>query len=120
MTGIFSAAFYNSKIGFITGGDYEIPLQNFDNKAITTNGGKTWKLVGQNMGPGYVSCAQFIPNTAGKGIVTVGATGIYYSWNRGISWKQLHADSKLFTIRFLDEKTAIAAGKDKMIKIQFK
>jgi photosystem II stability/assembly factor-like uncharacterized protein len=46
MTGIFTADFYNSKIGFIAGGDYEKPNQNFQNKAITLDGGKTWKLEG--------------------------------------------------------------------------
>nr|WP_314895617.1 hypothetical protein [uncultured Flavobacterium sp.] len=38
----------------------------------------------------------------------------------GNSWKQLSADSSLFTIRFMDENTAIAAGKNKMIRLNFK
>jgi hypothetical protein len=32
----FTADFYDSKIGFIAGGDYELRNQNFSNKALTT------------------------------------------------------------------------------------
>ncbi|MFV8375773.1 hypothetical protein [Flavobacterium sp. LB1P62] len=56
MTGIFTAHFYDSQKGFITGGNYELPNQNFSNKASTGNGGKTWKLQAENQGFGYASC----------------------------------------------------------------
>jgi photosystem II stability/assembly factor-like uncharacterized protein len=120
MTGIFSADFYNDKIGFITGGDYENRDQNHSNKAITVDGGKTWKLVAENTAFGYASCVQYVPNSKGKGIVTVGYSGIYYSGDGGVSWKQLATDSKLNTIRFINATTAIAAGQNKMIRLQFK
>lgn len=119
MTGIFSAAFYDSKIGCIAGGDYENPNQNTKNKALTTDGGKTWQLIGENKGPGYISCVQFIPKSNGKGLVTVGATGIHYSSDSGNSWQQISTDSSLYTLRFLNATTAIAAGKNKMIRIVF-
>jgi hypothetical protein len=50
----------------------------------------------------------------------VGTSGIYYSSDSGASWKQLASDSTLNTIRFIDENTAIAAGQNKMIRINFK
>lgn len=120
MTGIFTADFYDENIGFIAGGNYEKPTQNFQNKAITTDGGKTWNLIGENKGFGYASCVQFVPKSKGKGIVSVGASGLYYSADGGNSWKQFSTDATLYTIRFLDEDTAFAAGKDKIIKIEFK
>lgn len=120
MTGIFTADFYNDKIGIIAGGDYEVPQQNFQNKAITTDGGKTWHLVAENSGFGYASCIQFVPNSNGKAIVSVGSSGLQYSSDGGNTWKQLATDSTLYTFRFLDEYTAFAAGKDKIIKIEFK
>lgn len=119
MTGIFTADFYNSKTGFISGGNYEVLTQNFENKAQTTDGGKTWKLVAQNQGFGYASCIQYIPNSNGKGLVSVGASGLFYSSNGGVSWRQFSTDSSLYTIRFLNATTAIAAGKNKIIRIRF-
>lgn len=120
MTGIFTADFYDEKIGFISGGNYEKPTQNFENKAITIDGGKTWNLIAENSGFGYASCVQFVPKSNGKGIVTVGASGLQYSADGGNTWKQLSNDATLYTIRFLDEDTAYAAGKNKIIRIEFK
>ena len=120
MTGIFTADFYNSSVGFISGGNYEALNQNFDNKAVTHDGGKTWKLVAQNQGFGYASCVQYIPNSNGKGLISVGASGIYYSDDGGNSWNQWSTDSSLYTIRLLNDNIAIAAGKNKVIRIRFK
>jgi photosystem II stability/assembly factor-like uncharacterized protein len=55
-----------------------------------------------------------------QGLVTVGASGLFYSNDGGTSWKQLSTDGSLYTIRFLDSTTAIAAGKNKLIRIQLK
>lgn len=120
MTGIFTADYYNEKIGFIAGGNYEKPNQNFGNKALTINGGKTWDLVSENQGFGYASCVQFVPDSNGEQLVSVGANGIYYSYDKGNSWKQLSGDSSLFTIRFVNKSIAIAAGKDKIVRLDFK
>jgi photosystem II stability/assembly factor-like uncharacterized protein len=119
MTGIFTADFYNEKIGFIAGGNYEKPNQNFQNKALTTDGGKTWKLVGENTGFGYASCIQFVPNSHGEQLVSVGSSGLYYSKDKGTTWNQLSSDNSFYTIRFIDNQTAIAAGKNKIVKLTF-
>lgn len=120
MTGIFTADFYDSKNGFIAGGDYDNPKQNFDNKAITKDGGKNWELIGQNQGFGYASCVQYVPGSKGKEIVYVGASGIQYSKDYGENWTKLSDDKSLFTIRFINKNTAIAAGHNKIIRIHFK
>ena len=120
MTGIFTADFYNDKVGVIAGGNYEVPNQNSKNKAITLDGGKTWKLISDHIGFGYASCIQFVPKSKGKQLVSVGLSGLYYSSNSGHSWEKLLSDGSLYTIRFLDENTAFAAGKDKIIRIDFK
>ncbi|WP_264553977.1 WD40/YVTN/BNR-like repeat-containing protein [Flavobacterium sp. N2038] len=119
MTGIFTADFYDSKNGFAAGGDYDYPTINSDNKIITKDGGKTWELIGQNQGFGYASCIQYVPGSNAKELVCVGASGIQYSQDSGATWKQLSDESKLFTIRFINKNTAIAAGYNKMIRITF-
>ncbi len=120
MTGIFTADFYDEKNGFVAGGNYEAPNQNFDNKAVTDDGGKTWKLVADNAGFGYASCVQYVPKSKGKGIVAVGASGLYYSSDGGANWVQFSQDPSLYTIRFVNDTTAVAAGRNKMISIRFK
>lgn len=119
MAGIFTADFYDVNNGFIAGGDYEDLNQNYGNKARTNDGGKTWKLMAEKQGFGYASCIQYIPDSKGKSLVSVGASGIYYSYDSGNSWKHLASDPTLYTIRFIDNQTAIAAGKNKMIRIKF-
>lgn len=120
MTGIFTADFYDSKHGFIAGGDYEYPDKKKDNKAFTVDGGKTWQLIGQNMGFGYASCVQYVPGGNGREIICVGSEGVQYSQNGGENWTQLSTDSTLFTIRFVNRNTAIAAGHNKVIRLRFK
>jgi photosystem II stability/assembly factor-like uncharacterized protein len=120
MAGIFTGDFYDNKKGFVAGGDYEVLNQNTQNKAVTKDGGKTWELIANAEGFGYASCVQYIPNSDGNGIVVVGASGIYYSSDAGLKWIQLSSDSSLYTIRFLNDNVAIAAGRNKMIRIQFK
>lgn len=120
MTGIFTADFYNDKIGFIAGGNYEKPTQNAQNKALTTDGGKTWQLVGENTGFGYASCIQFVPKSNGKQLVCAGSTGVYYSNDRGNSWRQISTDTSLYTLRFVDSHTFVAAGKDKIVQMTLK
>ncbi len=117
MAGIFSADFYNDSIGFAVGGDYEYLDKNSGNKMITTDGGKNWTLVGENTGFGYASCVQFVPNSDGDELVTVGPSGVYYSYDRGNTWKKIHDDTSLHTLRFADNKTIIAAGQRKIIRL---
>jgi len=120
MTGIFTADFYDAKNGFISGGNYELLNQNSENKAVTDDGGKTWKLIADNQAFGYASCVQYVPESKGQGIVSVGASGLYYSSDGGLNWVHFSKDPGLYTIRFIDGATAIAAGRNKMIRIRFK
>ncbi len=94
--------------------------QNYDNKALTLDGGKSWSLVAQNSGFGYASCIQFMPKSKGYGLLSVGESGIFYSRDRAHTWKQFSSDKTLYTIRMVNETTAVAAGKNKIILIQFK
>ncbi|WP_108244602.1 WD40/YVTN/BNR-like repeat-containing protein [Muricauda brasiliensis] len=117
--GIYSMDFFDENTGFAIGGDYTAPESNKGNKIKTTDGGKTWQLIADGQEPGYKSCVQFVPNSGGKVLVAVGFTGISYSSDGGETWKQM-SEEPFFTIRFLNDSTAFAAGSKRIAKLDFK
>lgn len=119
-TGMFSVDFYDDNLGFAVGGDYTDAKGNTSNKILTEDGGKTWKKVADGIAFGYASCVQFVPESEGNGLITVGPSGVWYSYDRGTTWKKIHNDAKLHTIRFINSKSAIAAGQNGIVKLSFK
>ena len=118
-TGMYSIDFYDELNGFAIGGDYTKPEDNSANKIRTTDGGKTWKVVGANNEPDYRSCLQYLPNREGQELVVVGFNGIDYSKDAGSTWTHL-SDEGFYTIRFVDEHTAYAAGNGRISKLTFR
>ena len=117
--GIYSVDFYDEMKGFIIGGDYTKPDENKAKKAVTTDGGKTWNLVAEGQNPDYRSCVQYLPGREAKELVTVGFNGVSFSNDAGQTWQQL-SDEAFYTIRFIDDSTAYAAGKNRIAKLRFK
>lgn len=117
--GGYSMDFYDEKNGIIIGGDYTKPEANVANKAITVDGGKTWKLVGDGKAPGYKSSVRYVPNGDSLEIVAVGPKGISYSQDAGKTWKNL-SEEEFYTIRFLNDSIAYAAGNNRIAKLKFK
>lgn len=118
MTGAFSMDFYNKRKGIIVGGNYENQKDNSINKAITKDGGKTWKIVSKDKAFGYASCVQFKPNSRGKVLYTCGTSGVYYSTNFGEKWTKILDDTDFYTLRFSGENNIYLAGKNKVTKIK--
>ena len=118
-SGGYSIDFYDENLGVIIGGDYTNAEGNEANKAITHDGGKTWELLADKAAPGYRSCTQFIPDTEGKELLAVGFKGIDYSRDQGATWKNLSSEG-FFTVRFLNDSTAYAAGNGSIARLTFK
>lgn len=116
-TGIYTVDFYNQNQGIICGGDYTDKYGNYANKAITSNGGKTWKVVSENVPPNYVSCVQYVPNTEGKEVFAVSTNGIFYSNNSGETWQKV-SDEGFYTIRFSSSTTAWLSGNEVIAKMK--
>ena len=118
-TGIFSIDFYDKNNGFAIGGDYTKPKINSLNKITTSDGGKTWKSIADHQNPGYRSCVQYFPNSNGQKLLAVGFNGVDYSSDSGLTWKHL-SDDGYYTVRFLNDNVAYAAGNGKISKLYFK
>lgn len=119
MTGIYSVDFYDAKNGIIFGGNWNDKDNNKNNKAVTTDGGKTWKLVAEGKEPGYKSCVQYVPDTNGKELFAVGSTGISFSNDRGNTWKKV-SNEGYYTIKFVNKNFAWLAGDKKIGKMILK
>ena len=117
--GGYAIDFYDEQQGVIIGGDYTAPEENTANKAVTTDGGRTWNLIANGQDPGYKSSVRYVPGGDGKEIVAVGFTGISYSKDAGRSWKELSPEG-FYTIRFLNDSVAYAAGKNRLAKLIFR
>ena len=117
--GIYSMDFFDENTGFAIGGDYTKPSSSVKNKIKTVDGGKTWQLIADGQEPGYKSCVQFVPNSDGEALVATGFTGISYSFDGGETWKAL-SEEPFFTLRFLNDSTAYAAGSNRISKLIFK
>ena len=114
--GIYSVDFANENNGIIIGGDYSKPNENIANKAITSDGGVSWTLVANGNNPSYKSCVQYVPNTNGKEIFAVGKTGVSYSNDGGISWKEVSKE-RFYTIQFVNRNMAWLGGHQKIGKL---
>ncbi|MBE7659870.1 oxidoreductase [Tenacibaculum finnmarkense] len=114
--GIYSIDFYDENNGFIIGGNYTKPTNNCANKALTSDGGKTWKLVADNQNPTYKSCVQYVPNTNGKELFAVGITGVCFSNDAGNSWQKV-SEEPYYSIQFFDKNTAWLSGDKKIGKL---
>ena len=117
--GIYSIDFYNENLGFALGGDFTEPDANRANKIFTEDGGKIWNTIASGKAPGYKSCVQYVPNSGGEDLIAIGFTGIDYSTDGGNSWKTF-SDEGFYTIRFLNDSVAYAAGKNRIAKLVFK
>jgi len=118
-TGLYSIDFYDAYLGFGFGGDYTQPNDSINNKIITKDGGKTWESIASGKAPGYRSCVQFVPNSEGKELVAVGFKGIDYSSDGGMNWIHL-SDEGFYTLRFVNDTLAYAAGRGKISKLIFR
>jgi len=118
-TGGYSLDFYDEEKGIIIGGDYTNVEGNKTNKAITKDGGRTWELVAEGKEPGYKSSVRYVPNSNGKEILATGFTGIHYSKDGGEFWEKLSGEG-FYTLRFVNDTLAYAAGKGRIAKLVFR
>ncbi|AFD08950.1 WD40/YVTN/BNR-like repeat-containing protein [Solitalea canadensis] len=125
MTGIFSLAMYNEKLGVVAGGNYDNKAKTDNTIAISVDGGKIWKNKFDKHGQEikdlpFVSCIQFVPKSKGKKLIAACLPGIYYSDNYGRTWVKIN-DEGFYTFRFSPSgKTAWFAGaKGKIGRMDF-
>ncbi len=119
MTGIYSIDFYSETIGMMVGGDYNDQSNNYKNKALTINGGRSWASISDSLAFGYSSCVQFVPESGGTMLVALAPDGIYATSDSGFEWLKISNESELHVLKFIDKTSAVVAGKNKLFRIRF-
>lgn len=111
MKGAYTLDFNTTSQGIIAGGDYDNKSNSEANKAFTKDGGKTWTIASSISGPGFISCIQYQPKSAGKTILASCLPDVYISYDSGQSWTILISKVSFYTFRFSPSgKTIWLAG----------
>ncbi len=84
--GIFSIAFKDELNGIVVGGDYRQEKIAVDNIALTSDGGRTWRLAENSGLGGYRSAVTWVDRSK---LVAVGPSGSDFSNNGGATWSPI-------------------------------
>ncbi|WP_020570074.1 WD40/YVTN/BNR-like repeat-containing protein [Neolewinella persica] len=120
MTGIYSVDFWDTSRGIVFGGDWNQQTDNLQNKATTTDGGKSWQLTANGASPGYRSSVKYFPNGKGQAIIAVGIPGISVSRDAGNSWRDLSTESWYAASFVPGKNTCWLAGNKKIGKVAWR
>jgi photosystem II stability/assembly factor-like uncharacterized protein len=90
--GIFSLAFWDADHGIAMGGDYKEADRAGEVCALTSDGGRTWRVPRGAQPSGYRSAVTFLPGSAGPILLAVGPTGTDRSTDGGENWTKLSGD----------------------------
>ena len=107
MTGGFSMDFADAHHGIVWGGNWEAKDDNTARAAVTSDGGETWALLADGVGPGYGSSVCYRPGSAGQQLVLVGTPGgVDVSDDGGTTWRHV-SDSGFYAARFSPDGAAL-------------
>ena len=84
--GIFSVAFSDDRHGVVVGGEYSKPKVEFDNVALSDDGGATWHRARGPLPSGFMSAVSFVPGSHGRQLLATGLAGTARSDDAGESW----------------------------------
>jgi photosystem II stability/assembly factor-like uncharacterized protein len=91
-SGVFSLAFWDADHGVAVGGDYKETDRAGNACALSSDGGRTWRLP-RGPGPaGYRSAVIRVPDTSGRALIAVGPTGSDRSDDGGETWTKIGGD----------------------------
>jgi photosystem II stability/assembly factor-like uncharacterized protein len=106
--GIFSIDFFNARLGFAVGGNYQADSLTAQSVARTIDGGLSWHAVKDTAINGkYRSCIQYV---SAQKLITISRTGCSLSIDGGVSWKPFKA--KYYSISVAKDKSIWLSGSE--------
>jgi photosystem II stability/assembly factor-like uncharacterized protein len=107
--GIFSLAFWDAGHGVAVGGDYKEPNRTAELCALTSDGGRTWRVPRGSKPTGYRSAVIRVPGSPGPTLLAVGPSGSDQSTDGGENWTKLSGDG-FHAVAFSTSTTGWAVG----------
>jgi len=114
--GIFSIAFRDDQHGVVVGGDDGHRDSLYDNVAVTSDGGATWKMAGRTKLPGAMFAVAYVPGARKPTLVTVCPHGSAYSSDEGRTWTRIDGQN-YWTVGFAGVDAGWAAGQGRISRI---
>lgn len=111
--GAYSTDFYSEEQGVVAGGNPDDKNDSQDNLLLTFDGGKSWESITNNIGK--IHCIKYIPNTMGNELILNSQSGIWFSSDKGYTWKKI-SDEIFYYIACIDTNK-IALSNTNKIKI---
>ena len=87
--GLSTVSFLDDRTGAALGGMIAKLDSATDNVALTSDGGRTWRLAGRPSFPGAVFGASYVPRAAGPTLVAVSPKGASISYDGGTRWGRI-------------------------------
>jgi photosystem II stability/assembly factor-like uncharacterized protein len=113
-SGVFSLAFHDADHGVAVGGDYKEPGKAGDVIALTSDGGRTWRIPRGRRPGDYRSAVAYVPGAQSRTLVAVGPTGSDVSLDGGESWKPL-GTTGFHAVGFAGPSAGWAVGEDGIV-----
>lgn len=90
LKGVKTLDFFSEQQGVVAGGDAYKEKESENNLALTFNGGKSWEVIPNTMG--HINCIQYIPETDGNELILSSRSGIWFSSDKGYTWKNISTE----------------------------
>ena len=117
-SGITSLLFRDDLNGMAAGGEISKPGEYSENVAVTSDGGRTWRLASHPQLPGAIYGIAAVPDAPIFTVVAVGPGGLDYSIDHGSSWVTLDT-LDYWSVAFATPESGWAVGpRGKITKIK--
>ncbi|HPW17554.1 MAG TPA: YCF48-related protein [Candidatus Aminicenantes bacterium] len=98
--GGFGIAFLDGRTGVTVGGDYRAEDASAGNAAVTADGGRTWRAVGDKRPGGFREAVAFVPGSKPPVAVAVGPSGSDISLDLGRTWSPVAGPAGFHALSF--------------------
>jgi photosystem II stability/assembly factor-like uncharacterized protein len=119
-SGIFSVEFRDAQNGILAGGDLEQPDKHTPNVAVSSDGGRHWRLATGTPFPGAAFGLSYVHGSRPRTVVATGPGGAAWSKDEGQSWERLPNTTDFWAVAFANPSAGWLVGTEgRIVKVSF-